>query len=80
MPMFQVGDTVCYCRNRLAVPRVINGEVLSVGAKSAMVRWNKPERQILWWYRRRSRRSNDLDQSRVTFDNLELLERKGGPW
>lgn len=79
--VMQVGDTVRYWKRRSAVPNIIRGEVIKVNPKMAKVRWERPERALWWYYRGRTRNSNDLAEvMNVAHHNLELLERKGGPW
>lgn len=79
--MFQLGDTVHYARHRMMVPRMIHGEITKVSAKNVTVRWKRPERMLMWYYRGFHRDSDTLPETtRVAHHNLELIERKGGPW
>lgn len=78
--MFERGDTVRLLRRGTLMPFRHRGEVIKVNEKSAVVRWQPLEREMIIWYRGGFLPVVVPEQSRVQFHNLELIERKGGPW
>lgn len=82
--MMQLGDLVCCSSWRQFPPRHIRGEVIKVNPKTVIVRWMPEPPRLNGYARLYYYRGGVLRQvpetSRKAHHNLELIERKGGPW
>lgn len=78
----ELGDLVRRSGLGMFPPRVVNGEVIKVNPKTVVVRWKNRTQYtdvvLSFWHRGKTREVPAT--SYVAHRNLELIERKGGPW